>query len=273
MIDKILTDYIEAKAPGKDVAVLMSGGIDSLTLAFAAKRLGKTVHAYTFFVNGRGTEDSMNAVIAGKMFGWETTLVDVPVNNLKDDFLRLVRYYDCKKKTQVECTFPFLYVYPKIKEKYILSGVAADGWYGVSKKACMHFKYPKSKFDEFRTGYFGAENPAGVRQQEQLSEEIEATLVAPYLSDEVRSWMMEYDWDFFNKPFQKAPIVEAFPEFANIKRRRHANLQLVAGIPQYFEALLEDKELNFNNRSRMMDLVRDYQGAPQQNLFDHLTTA
>ena len=259
MIDKLISSVIDRQAPSKDVAVLMSGGVDSLTCAFSAQRLGKRVHTYTMYVNGQETPDSIAAKEAAEIFGWDHHEIDVPVSNVKDDFLRLMRYYDCKKKTHVECTFPFLYVYPHIKEKHVLSGVAADGWYGVSKRANIHFKHTKELFDTFRNDYFGAPNPAGVRQQEQLAEEIEANLIAPYLDKDVADWMMQHDWDFFNKPYQKAPIIEAYPEFEELpKKRKHANLQLVAGIPEYFEKLLEDNELNYRNRGRTMDLVRDY---------------
>ena len=260
MIDDLITKIVEDEAPGKDVAVLMSGGVDSLTCAFSAMRLGKNVHTYTMYVNGQETADSLAAKEAAEIYGWDHHEIDVPVNNVKDDFLRLMRYYDCKKKTHVECTFPFLYVYPHIKEKHVLSGVAADGWYGVSKRANIHFKHTKELFDKFRNDYFGAENPAGIRQQEQLCEEIEANLIAPYVGHkDVCDWMMDHDHDFFNKPYQKAPIIEAYKEFEKLpKKRKHANLQLVAGIPEYFEQLLEDKELNYRNRGRTMDLVRDY---------------
>ena len=268
MIDTIITDIVRTEAPSDDVAVLMSGGIDSMTCAFSAQRLGKTVHTYTMKVNGVDNPDNLTARLAADIYGWDHHEIDVPVNNLKDDFMRLMRYYDCKKKTHVECTFPFLYVYPHIKEAHVLSGVAADGWYGVSKKANMHYKHTKELFDKFRTEYFGAENPAGILQQEQLAEEIEANLVAPYVRESVKEWMMQHDWDFFNKPFQKAPIVKAYPEFEEMpKRRRHANLQLVAGIPEHFETLLKDRELNYKNRQRTMDLVRDYVGVGKNQLF------
>lgn len=266
MIDTLITKIVEQEAPSNDVAVLMSGGVDSLTCAFAAQRLGKKVHTYTMFVNGQENSDSKASRHAAEIFGWDHHEINVPVDNIRDDFLRLMSYYDCKKKTHVECTFPFLYVYPHIKEKHVLSGVAADGWYGVSKRANIHFKHTKELFDKFRTDYFGASNPAGIRQQEQLCEEIEANLVAPYVRESVKEWMMQYDHDFFNKPYQKAPIIEAFPEFNRLtKNRKHANLQLVAGIPEYFETLLEDKQLNFKNRGRTMDLVRDYIGYHQNN--------
>ena len=79
MIDKLITKIVEDEAPGKDVAVLMSGGVDSLTCAFSAMRLGKNVHTYTMYVNGQETPDSIAAKEAAEIFGWDHHEVDVPV--------------------------------------------------------------------------------------------------------------------------------------------------------------------------------------------------
>ena len=250
---------VDEQSTENHVAVLLSAGTDSITCALAAHRLGKKVTGYSMFVNGQQTSDSLGAKDVADHFGWGFFPIDVPVNNLVEDFKTLVFEYGCKKKTQVECTYPFLYVYPQIQEKEVLSGVAADGWYGVSKRANIHFKHTKELFDGFRNNYFGAANPAGVLQQRQLATEHGMKLIAPYLEPEVAAWMMQHDWDFFNKPFQKAPIHDAFPEFKDIKRHRHENLQLIAGIPEYFEKLLDNRELNVYNRDRVMDLVHDWQ--------------
>ena len=145
MIDIILTDIITQEVPTDDVGILLSGGVDSLSLAFAAERAGKTVHAYTFHLEGDKSYDAYKAEEASKVFGWDCTTVVVPKNNLVEDFMRLVKDYDCRKKTHFECTFPFLYVFPQIKEKYILSGIGADGYYGVSKKACLLYTSPSPR--------------------------------------------------------------------------------------------------------------------------------
>jgi asparagine synthetase B (glutamine-hydrolysing) len=265
-MDKIIESIIELMAPDKEVAVLMSGGVDSLTCAFSAMRLGKKVHTYTMKVNGIDSEDSIASREAARIYGWEHTEIDVPVDNIKRDFLRLINDYKCKKKTQVECTFPFLYVYPKIKQKYVLSGIAADGHYGLSKKAMIHYRYPKSKFDAYRKEYFESDNPAGILQQYQLAQENDKEIIAPYLYEHIYAEMITKDWDFFNKPSQKIGIINLYPEFKRLpKNRKHANLQLVAGIPKYFEELLEYPELNTKGRKRVMDLVRDLQPTSQIN--------
>ena len=259
MIDRILMDLVNEQSKEQDVAVLLSGGIDSISVAFAAHRLGKTLHCYTMYVDGVVSKDAQNAIDTANEFGWNITTINVPTDNLANDFIKLVTQYGCKKKTQLECTWPFLYVYPHIKEKELLTGWGADGWYGVSKKACMHYKEPKEKFDQFRNEYFAAPNPVGVRQQEQLCREYGIKYIAPYFDDRVKEYMMQFDWYEMNKPFQKVKVVNAFPEFKRTKVRRHENLQLAAGVPDHFEKLLDNPTVNLYNRKRVMDLVRDWQ--------------
>lgn len=247
----------------------MSGGTDSLSIAVAADELGKKLNCYTFRINGKDSFDSIASQKACEHFNWNFNLIDVPVDNIENDFFKLIKEYQCVKKTHVECTFPFLYVYPHIKEKYILTGWAADGYYGVSKRANIHFKHTKELMDKFRKGYFGrldettqkftVDNPVGIKQQMLLAESIGSVIVAPYVNKEVWDWMTQFDWNYFNKPYQKAPIFEAFPKLKEIKRRNHLNLQLAAGIPDFFEKLLDNKEINIYNRSRVIDLVRDHQ--------------
>jgi asparagine synthetase B (glutamine-hydrolysing) len=259
MIDTILMDIVNEQSKEQDVAVLLSGGIDSISVAFAAHRLGKTLHCYTMYVDGVVSKDAQNAIDTAKEFNWDINIINVPTVNIVGDFKHLVSHYNCQKKTQLECTWPFLYVYPNIKEKELLTGWGADGWYGVSKRACMHYKEPKEKFDEFRNAYFAASNPVGVRQQEQLCDERGIKFIAPYFDDRVRNYMMQFDWYEMNKPFQKVKVVNAFPEFKRTKVRRHENLQLAAGVPDHFEKLLDNPEINLYNRKRVIDLVRDWQ--------------
>ena len=258
MIDKILEEIITKECPGDEIAVLLSGGVDSSTLLFSANRLGKKVHGYSFQIQDKPTYDSTMAGQICEKNNFDFTLVEVPTDNLVNDFKTLANKYKCKKKTQFECTFPFMYMYPKIKEKYILSGVAADGHYGVSKRAMMHYRHTKDKFDEFRTGYFSAENPAGIRQLEMLSKEYNKILSAPYLDKKVFDYFLQFSWEDINKPYQKTLIRNQYPEIDDLKLKPHLNLQLVAGIDDIFETLLNNSTINFKQRKRVMDICRDW---------------
>jgi len=259
MIDKLLESIVENSSKEKEVAILLSGGVDSLSLAFTAHRLGKKVHAYTFCLENNPTYDSEKAVDASHKMGWKCTRVKVPIHNLREDFHTLRTKFACIKKTHYECTFPFMYIYPIIEEKEVISGIAADGHYGVSKKACIHYKKPKELFDQFRIEYFDNSNPAGYMQQQYLCLKYKKQFIAPYMDATIKEFFMQYDWYQLNKPYQKHHVVEAFPEFQTIGRPKpHINLQLGAGIDKAFEVLLECKDINFKNRRRMLDVYRDW---------------
>ena len=266
MIDSLLCDEIQKNSDSDSVAVLMSGGVDSISCAFSAHRLNKKVHVYTFHLESDPSYDALKAIEVAKIMNWKYTLTEVPTKNLESDFIRLATDIECKKKTHFECTFPFLYVYPKIEESEIISGIAADGHYGVSKKACIHYKTPKSKFDEFRVDYFSQKNPAGLVQQKILSKKYGKKFIAPYLEAKVIEYFRQYDWYELNKPFQKHHVVNSFPEFKSIgKVKKHINLQLGSNIDKLFESLLNNQNINFKKRVRIMDICKDW-----SNLGKHL---
>ncbi|OUW61810.1 MAG: hypothetical protein CBD63_00535, partial [Candidatus Pelagibacter sp. TMED203] len=59
MIDKILMN--EVTVPDKDCALLLSGGVDSISVGFCAERLGKKVHAYSFRLDTNPSYDFLKA--------------------------------------------------------------------------------------------------------------------------------------------------------------------------------------------------------------------
>jgi|SRR5215471_5306263 len=241
-----------------EVALFLSGGVDSLSLGFAATALKRKVHAYTFRLGARANADSIAAERCAREMGWRFTLVEVPVRNLKLDFVQLGRRYACAKKTQFECTWPFIYLAREVTEKKVLSGIAADGHYGLSKRAMINFRYPKWVFDRFREVYFASESPAGQKQQVAVLEERGLAQIAPYLDREIIAFFRRFSWDELNKPQQKIIVLRAYPdEYRRCGARKHANLQLVSGINSAFESLLKT-ELNPYKRTRVLDLCRDW---------------
>jgi len=241
----------------KEVALLMSGGVDSTSIGFAAHEIGKKVVCYTFQMGELQSSDSAAAKKIAAAMGWKFNLVKVPVENLEADAIKLATIFGCKKKTQFKCTLPFLYVLPKISERVVLSGVAADGHFGLSKKAMIHFRSPRRKFDEFRSDYFGQANPAGYVQQKKLVEQYGKKHSAPYMDKSVFDYFIQFDWDTLNKPRQKMPVLHAYSKFfKKVGRRDHANLQLVARVDIICQRLLSGK-LNTKHRTRMMDFWRD----------------
>lgn len=269
MLKKLLTNHINLKVEQHEVALLLSGGVDSISVGLAAENAGKKVTAYTFQLEGNPSYDFTKSQEICSITGWDFVPVDVPVDNLKTDWHRLVEH-GCRKKTHFETVFPFLYVYPQIKQEYVLTGWGADGYFGPSKKAMMRYasdraweRYNKTtdnpvSFDDFRNSYLDGDC-AGLQQHTNLANKHEKIHITPYLDSNVRSYLMSMTWQELNKPKQKFIVRQEFNiETLLGKVKPHINLQLGSKVDVLFETLLEDPEINFKHRKRMMDVCRDW---------------
>tara|TARA_Y100001972_G_C7587983_1_gene294801 strand:+ start:80 stop:877 length:798 start_codon:yes stop_codon:yes gene_type:complete len=260
-IDKIIENIIAKEVPENEVAVLLSGGVDSLSVACAANRLNKKITAYTFHIEDHISYDSKKAEEASKKFNWDFNLTVIPKASLTDDFKTLAFKYGCKKKTQFENTYAYMHMFPKIKQKYILMGMGVDIWYGSSKKVALHFKEPKEKFDDFRKSYFNQKVPSDLMTLFKLEKEYNKKIVLPYTwQKEVEDFFYPLDWKTLNKGKNKKIIREAFSEeFKQIEPiQKHTNMQLGAKVDKLFETLLTHNKINYKNRKRVMDICRDW---------------
>ena len=259
LLRQILEDEIKKRVSTEECAVLLSGGVDSLFVAFAASNIGKKITAYSFCLKDIPSYDYKFAEGVANHFAWNFKGIQIDMSNFNDKFLQLVDM-ECVKKTHFECVFPFLYVYPQIKEKYVLSGWAADGYFGVSKKANIHYKHTKELFDQFRDDYFQPENQAGYLWHKKVSDMHNKVFVTPYLSNPVKEFFYQYDWDELNKPKQKHHVRDAFEQFKLYKQPKpHINLQIGSGITKEFERqVLPNKDLNLYGKPRIMDVCRDW---------------
>ena len=274
MIDTLLCNIIKNQIPTKKCAVLLSGGVDSLSVALAAYNVGIKVIAYSFHLEGNESYDFKTAQKFSEQMGWTFKPTIVPTDNLFDDWLTLVEL-ECKKKTHFECVFPFLYMYPYITEEYVLTGWGADGYFGVSKKAQMRYGSEKGNkrykeyfkknpqniktFNEARDIYFLPDNSAGLKWHNKLVEKYNKKHITPYLHSVVKEYFYLFNWEELNIPIQKHHIRNAFPELSSFgKIRKHTNLHLGAGVDKLFESLLNNSKINFNDRKRMMDVSKDW---------------
>ena len=147
-----------------------------------------------------------------------------------------------------------------MKEDLLLTGVCADGYFGISKKAMIHYRANLELLNEFRLDYFSnkefnLDKPLNRIAQELYNVKVES----PFIYKPMLDYFLTKDWDQCNKPKQKQLLRDCFPcRFSHIKLFNHTNLQCGdSQIRELFEPLLEDKEININNRSRVIDLYRD----------------
>lgn len=263
-IDTLLCESIERSCPDKEVAVMFSGGVDSHSIAFAAKRLGKTISTYSFCLEGIPTYDSEKARETSSIFGWKHLQIEVPTNNLEQDFLDLYSKYGARKKTQFECLWPFIYVFPQVQETHILSGLHADKFYGMTKSEGIHIVKDDKKFFDYRKDLYYTGIREGTFQSvlhQSMAKQFGKEFHAIYLQDEICEFFLQYNWKELHRPKQKNHVREAFAdEFKLVGEvKKHWDFQICAKIPDLFEQkLLNNPTINFKSRGRFMDVYRDW---------------
>ena len=63
MIKSLLINHIRDNVPDNEVAVLLSGGVDSISVGLAAHHAGKKIHAYSFQLGKQTSYDFAKAAV------------------------------------------------------------------------------------------------------------------------------------------------------------------------------------------------------------------
>ena len=237
-VRKVLLDELAA-IPDYSVGLLLSGGIDSASLMFGLLEVGKRVTAYSFMLDGHVSTDFALARRNARAFGVPFVPVFLPrdLPSLKRDLYRLARTGKATRKTDFECGWPMLHAYPAVRERVVVSGMGADGHFCISKKGMIHFR---DRIDDFRRGLYASPGYAQRPLHELLASAQGKVAVLPYMTDAMRAEFLGTTWDQCNRPRQKQPILDAFPDqFARMKVLPHTNLQLGdSKIAQHMSGLL-----------------------------------
>lgn len=246
----VLLDELEhikhSKAP---VAVLLSSGVDSNSVLFACLELGLDVRAYSFTLGDYDSRDFKYAKATAKELDVPFTEVrlDTSIEHLKK-YMNYAVKHGCRSKTDFECFWPMMIAMRKAAKdgcEFVLSATSADSHFALSKKANMHFK---DKTDQYRINVFKKRNTGQKILLRSLATKIGVQYLTPYDTTRMCSELHGLTYDELNKPKQKQPIRDSFPEyFERIKVTNHTNLQLGdSNIAKHFEILL-DTELNVGN--------------------------
>jgi asparagine synthetase B (glutamine-hydrolysing) len=242
---EIIKKYIESLEQD-EYALFLSGGMDSILLLICLLEMKKKVHAYSFTRSDIISNDFLRAKELAAHYNIPFDGIFLNMNSRDGDDLisdiRTLKYvYNAKKKTEIECSYPFYKSVPFIDESYILSGHGADGHYCISKKGMLHWR---DKIDEFRTNYFSAPNCAQRLTLKQIFRTSGKVISFPYMTDEMIEFFKGKSWDECNRPRQKIFTREAIGSTPlPFKLDNHTNLQLGdSKIAEGFNILLEGTE-------------------------------
>jgi asparagine synthetase B (glutamine-hydrolysing) len=248
LINKHLEGCIEAK---DDVAILFSGGMDSLTVLLSCLDVGITPVLYTFYLKSYESEDIKSSRRISDIFGVklvEVCIDDSDTSILIKDVASIIKRFEVHLKTAVQCIYPFLYVMPAIKEKYVLTGLFADDLYGTFRGMAQLSKDFKA-FCDLREELIADLNISWYKQIKELAESYNKTFIAPYRdSEDIINFFRPLSYKEMNSPKLKYTAYISYRDEIDRYRlyRRNSGLQCNSMIREWHDTLLETG-LNRNN--------------------------
>lgn len=241
---------------GKDVAVLLSSGTDSMSILFALLEVGAYPHTYSFFMEG--CENLFDPFVAQR----NSDTLGVPWTPFPLPYIperaacRSVFGLGYNKKTDIECAWPVAEIIQWIPEQIIFSGHAGDGHFGLTKKVQLH----KELIFSERRACFSNPDYAQVATLRWFASCLEKSFRTPWTSQAIINLLDPFDWEQLNRPREKEVARAAFErEFMRCPAKKHCDLHSKGtGIKAMFDVLTEGTRFknNIGVYNRMMNKER-----------------
>ena len=255
---KIMNNFLENEIKDKNsVAILFSGGLDSLSILLSCLDIGVKPTLYTFYLETYESSDIKSARRIADLFGLSLTEVPIKqeISTLISDVEYIVNRFHTYKKSAVQCIHPFIYAKRYIKEKYVLSGLCADDLYGTSKHMSIISK-DYEQFQNERTKKVKDPISSGYKYIKSIFND--KIFIAPYKEcKELIDYFMSLNYKSMNSPKQKYITYTSYRD--EIERyglyRRNENLQCASNIREYHDDLLKTN-LNTNGYKIVTPIYR-----------------
>ncbi|WP_323731922.1 asparagine synthase-related protein [Clostridium sp.] len=257
MLKNMINKYLlEQDIRTEKVALLFSSGMDSLSILLSCLEVGIKPRLYTFYLDNHVSDDVNRSREVAKILNLDLTeiKIDTHVVNLESDIELIIKTFKTQRKTAIQCIHPFLYVIPKVREKYILTGLCADDLYGTARSMAKLGNDYK-KFDETRLKRLKDETASSYCYIKRIAEEQDKILLVPYKENqEIISYMLGLNYKEMNSPKQKNIMYEDYKDILEEYKlyRRNSNLQCDSKIREWHDTLLQDKTINSKNNKSIV---------------------
>jgi DNA-cytosine methyltransferase len=263
----LLTRSVREQSRTDEVALLLSAGIDSVSVGLALAAEGKRIHAYTFEVQGYASKERRRVEWITRHFGWRLTVVTVPTSGLRADFLELAVKDRCRKKIHFEVLWPLLYLLPAVAEEEVWTGWNADDHYGNTKKIMLQQggmkrdgipqNDRKAHFDQYREqlrhDFHSPGSPDSWWFAKRLAERLGKRLMDAYLTDDIFEFFQQFDHDQLApaaKPLVRDCLSEDLHDLPSGLLAGGVRLQKGGQVHVLFKTLLRDERINrFGSKS------------------------
>lgn len=245
----------------KKIALFLSGGAGSVSLLALLKELEAEVVAYTFVVEGHASTDLLKAQKYAKYFKTEHRTIELPsdIRVIKNDLLFLIQEKQFKLKTDIECGFPFLHSFSRINEDVIISGLGDDIYFGLTKRAQLHYSKSLIKNNIYRLKQLNK-----YRHQKHLIDSLtNIQHFTPFQSDEVYQFLTQFTFSELNSPKPKQVLLEIYPKVFETISPYKSSLQLGdSKIAELFKPLVYSSW----NRNNYKSVVGVYNSIGRQEI-------
>lgn len=255
-IRKTITNILNNETTSDTMYILLSAGVDSQSVLFSCLELGKKVVIVSFTREDHESRDFVCAREIAKQLDLEFIPVLLPtdVKNITETLLELAANHDCRLKTDFECMYPMLYAYKAIEKHAkenniadinITSGLGADTYYLLSKKASIHYK---NRPDEYRDLLYFNPNYSQRCKHEAFCKKKGFNHVMPYFRDEVYNLFKGKSKKEVNSPKEKNDVREQYKdELIENLVFKHTSFQKGDSLISDIFPILLDTEWNTNN--------------------------
>lgn len=235
----LLREVIAERVAQEPVALLFSGGTDSLTILWTLLGLGARVTCYTFRLPEVESTDIRASRLACQHWGVPQEIV-VSGSEVAADVRETITIIKSDRKTHVEVMYAYRFLMGAVKERQVWTGIQADTLYGSNKNAAIRCgKASAEEFAQYRRGLLASPGQEGLQQAQMMARHFGKELCVPYADPRLRDWFMRWPWRELNTPKQKMPPVLGFADrFQEVAIYRHDdNLQCGSGIREHMAAV------------------------------------
>jgi len=166
-------------------------------------------------------------------FGFEFRPVILPVDTdvICGDVIRLIRRYGARRKTAIECLWPYLHVLETLKSlnhSVLLTGNSADGHFALSRKAMVRYRVRESKeqFQLFRQHFYANPESSQIGFLHRIYSQENIQVHTPWFDPALFALFEDCTWEEVNKPRQKEVVRVEFPELDTLHIAGYSPLQL-----------------------------------------------
>lgn len=233
---------LEVVRAWRNEPVLLSGGMDSVTLLRAAVELGGLPPCYTYRLDGEDGPDFEMAARVARDLGVPFREVVIPRTRrqLEADVREVIDLLRTARKTSVQCAQPIMHLARRVRADGFARAVVGTGAICLDDRTVMVVlgergegaarEYRRDKLeDRYRD--------CGTGRMHEMALLCGVRLEEPYSDEPLRSVGLELDVAELNRPRQKGIALRAFPDLEPYWRR-NVSLQVAGGVRAWHEELL-----------------------------------